>query len=54
MSTEWDEVEDTELDDVEDPGLAGGGGPAATIYGDDDNLDERGDDILRVDDTKPY
>jgi hypothetical protein len=33
----------------EDPGLLGGGGPAGTIYGDDDTLDERGEDMTRVD-----
>lgn len=53
MSDEWDEVEDTELNEVEDPGFAGGGGPAATIYGKDDDLDERGEDMLRVDDAEP-
>ena len=52
MSTDWDEPEDTELEEVEDTGIAGGGGPAATIYGTDDDLDERGEDILRVDEDK--
>ena len=61
MSTEWDELEDTELEEVEDPGFkvedpgfAGGGGPAATIFGEDDDLDQRGEDLIRVDDTTAY
>ena len=53
MSTDWDEPEDTELEEVEDPGFVGGGGPAATIYGEDDDLDERGEDILRVEGDEP-
>jgi hypothetical protein len=49
--SEFDDVEDTELEEVENPGFAGGGGPAATMQGGDDGLDERGDDLTRVDDS---
>jgi hypothetical protein len=48
MSTDWEDVDDTELE-ATDPGFVGGGGPAATIYGDDDGLDERGEELLEVD-----
>ena len=53
MSTDWDEPEkaDAEEDDT-DTGFAGGGGPAATIYGEDDTLDERGDDLVQVDEDQ--
>jgi|SoiMethySBSTD1v2_1073268.scaffolds.fasta_scaffold1858537_3 hypothetical protein len=49
MSTDFEDVDDAELEEVEDPGFVGGGGPAATIFGEDDDLDERGDDLSRVD-----
>jgi hypothetical protein len=51
MSTEWEDVDDTELD-ATDPGFVGGGGPAATIYGDDDNLDEHGEALAEVEEDQ--
>jgi hypothetical protein len=52
MSTEFEDVDDTELEEVEDPGFVGGGGPATTIFGEDDDLDDRGEDLARVDDDE--
>jgi hypothetical protein len=52
MTADWEDVPDSELDEIEDPGLVGGGGPAATIFGEDDDLDDRGDDFARVDDEE--
>jgi hypothetical protein len=45
VSEQWDEPEEQEVeeDDGESAGLAGGGGPAATIFGTDDEADEHGD-----------
>jgi hypothetical protein len=48
--TSTDDDRDAELDE-EDPGLAGGGGPAATVYGDDDEADEIGDDMQHAPDS---
>ncbi len=45
---EWGENE--ELDEAEsegDPGFLGGGGPAETIAGGSDELDEHGDNLSR-------
>jgi hypothetical protein len=49
MASDWDESDVTESREGDDPGLLGGGGPAGTIYGDDDTLDERGEDLTRAD-----
>ena len=44
MSEQWDEPDEQETeDDGDDAGFAGGGGPAATIYGTDDEADEHGE-----------
>lgn len=43
-----DELED-DVDEETDVGLIGGGGPAATIDGDDDTLDEHGDNLREAD-----
>jgi hypothetical protein len=51
MSGDLEDVDDTELE-ATDPGFVGGGGPAATIYGDDDDLDERGDALAEVDEDE--
>jgi hypothetical protein len=51
MSTDWEDVDETELEST-DPGFVGGGGPAATIYGEDDDLDERGEEMVEVDDEE--
>ena len=48
MTTEPDELEGLEGEE-DDVGLIGGGGPSATFENDDDTLDERGEDILEVD-----
>ena len=37
-------------DDNDDPGFAGGGGPASIIYGDDDQADETGKEMLKAPD----
>jgi hypothetical protein len=46
-------VTDTENERTEDEetdvGLIGGGGPAATIDGDDDTLDEHGENLREAD-----
>jgi hypothetical protein len=52
MGTEFEDVDDAELDEIENPGFVGGGGPAATIFGEDDDLDDRGDDFARVDEDE--
>jgi hypothetical protein len=46
-----DELNENERDDDEaDAGIIGGGGPAATIDGgDDESLDEHGDNLRGVD-----
>jgi hypothetical protein len=46
-----DENRDAELSE-EDPGLAGGGGPAATIHGDDDEAEEIGDELQQAPDDR--
>jgi hypothetical protein len=51
MSTDWEDVDETELEST-DPGFVGGGGPAATIFGEDDGLDERGEGMVEVDDEE--
>ena len=49
MTTEWDEPEEGE-ESEEDPGFLGGGGPARIIEGDaEEELDEHGDNLDRVD-----
>jgi hypothetical protein len=40
---------DEQTDDETDAGLIGGGGPAATIDGDDDTLDEHGKNLREAD-----
>lgn len=47
MTDEWNE---DERDDETDAGVIGGGGPAATIdEGDDETLDEHGDNLREAD-----
>jgi hypothetical protein len=48
VTDEWTETENTE-DEETDVGLLGGGGPAATIDGDDDTLDEHGENLREAD-----
>ena len=49
--TDHDDLERTD-DDTEEPGFAGGGGPAAEIYGDDDaEADAHGDHLAAPDDV---
>jgi hypothetical protein len=38
-----------EAEDETDVGMIGGGGPAATIDGDDDTLDEHGENLREAD-----
>ena len=55
MTTEWDEPEEGEESDEgdEDPGFLGGGGPARIIEGDaEEELDEHGDNLDRVDEDQ--
>ena len=52
MTTEWDELEEGE-ESEEDPGFLGGGGPARIIEGDaEEELDEHGDNLDRVDEDE--
>jgi hypothetical protein len=45
-----DELNEEERDDDADAGIIGGGGPAATIEGgDDETLDEHGDNLREAD-----
>jgi hypothetical protein len=37
------EPDSVDPEDADDPGLAGGGGPAAIIYGEDEEAEEHGD-----------
>jgi hypothetical protein len=48
MTDELNEDEGTEEEETE-VGLLGGGGPAATIDGDDDTLDEHGENLREAD-----
>ncbi len=48
MTDERNEDERTEEEET-DVGLIGGGGPAATIDGDDDTLDEHGQNLREAD-----
>jgi hypothetical protein len=48
MTAERNENEPTEDEETE-VGLIGGGGPAATIDGDDDTLDEHGENLREAD-----
>ena len=54
MADEWDEGDEPEEGESEsDPGFVGGGGPASTIFGDDDEaLDEHGDNLSRADEDE--
>jgi hypothetical protein len=50
VADDWNEDEpDEQSEDDTDAGLIGGGGPAATIEGDDDALDEHGDNLREAD-----
>ncbi len=53
MTTEWSEPEEEiEEPDADDPGFVGGGGPASTmddVPGDEEELDEHGDNLSRAD-----
>ena len=45
------EREPVEPEDADDVGIVGGsGGPASIIYGEDDEADEHGDDMLKAPD----
>ena len=50
MASDPDTGDEAERREGEDPGLLGGGGPAGTIYGDEDSLDEHGDDLTKAGD----
>ena len=57
MTTDWNEPDEMEEDEPEeDPGFVGGGGPARTIFGDDEEaseeLDEHGDNLSRADEDE--
>ena len=41
------EPDPVDPDDGDDPGLGGGGGPAAIIYGEDQEAEEHGDRLAR-------
>ena len=52
MTSEPNEIEGVE-GEGDDVGLIGGGGPPATIEGDEaESLDEHGDNLLRVDEDE--
>ncbi len=52
MTTGWDEDKEEGQEEAEDPGFIGGGGVAETAEGEDESLDEHGDNLTRVDDEE--
>ena len=50
MTDEWDEPDATGDENGDEAGFVGGGGPAATIFGTDDEADEHGDALARPED----
>lgn len=55
MATEWNDDDTLAEDEESDPGFVGGGGPAATIDGDDvaeGILDEHGENLASVDEDE--
>ena len=53
MASEWTDPEELGGEEDDDPGILGGGGPAATIgEGADEELDEHGDNLHRADDEE--
>ena len=52
MTSDWDEPEEEREEEGEEAGLVGGGGPAATIYGTDDEADEHGDNLAHADEDE--
>ena len=50
VTTDWDEPDEQDDDEAdEDTGFLGGGGPAETIEGGDERLDEHGDNLAKAD-----
>ena len=50
MAEEWTEDDEVLGEEDDDPGFLGGGGPASVLgLGDDEALDEAGDNLARVD-----
>ena len=55
MATDWNEEDEVLDDEDDDATLVGGGGPASALEdfdGDEDELDEHGDNLTRVDEEE--